>query len=192
MKLFWARGYVASSLAQLLRAMGIARSSFYASFGDKRRLFIECLDLFEARTLDILHGENIEAAPETAAAVFFEQTLFTVSNKRCQHGCMMVNAILELADVDPPLSRMATEKLNNIESRFSALFTAAQQQQRLPATQPPASLARYVMNVNQGLRVQSRKGVPRSELREIVAVSLAMAGLAANEPPTRTAANETN
>ena len=46
LKLFWARGYTATSLADLLEAMGIARSSFYASFGDKRSLFIECLEVF--------------------------------------------------------------------------------------------------------------------------------------------------
>ena len=46
MKLFWARGYLATSLPDLLEAMGIARSSFYATFGTKRELFIECLMLF--------------------------------------------------------------------------------------------------------------------------------------------------
>ena len=39
MKLFWAQGYASTSLPELLEVMGIARSSFYASFGDKRQLF---------------------------------------------------------------------------------------------------------------------------------------------------------
>ena len=56
MKLFWSRGYVATSLAELLDTMSIARSSFYASFGDKRSLFIECLDLFALRTLEFLNN----------------------------------------------------------------------------------------------------------------------------------------
>ena len=50
MKLFWTRGFTATSLAELLEAMGIARSSFYASFHTWRELFMECLELSGDRT----------------------------------------------------------------------------------------------------------------------------------------------
>ncbi len=179
MKIFWSRGYVATSLAELLDAMNIARSSFYASFGDKRSLFIECLDLFASRTLEMLQNSDIEAAPEQSAAAFFEKTLFDVPLKRTHNGCMMVNTIIELADVDPELSQRAGQKLALIEQRFEQLFDSAQEQGRLAAAQSPQALAQYVMNINQGLRVQSRKRAPRSELRTIVDTSLSMAGLAA-------------
>lgn len=165
-------------MAQLLEAMGIARSSFYASFLDKRSVFMECLDLFSSRTLNILDGEDIERSPEIAAALFFERTLFNVPKRRCGYGCMMVNTILELAEVDPPLSRLAAQKLQRIERRFEALFAQAQAQKRLDTLHAPATLAQYVMNVNQGLRVSSRKGVSPAQLRETVDVSLSLAGLA--------------
>jgi len=179
MKIFWSRGYVATSLVELLDAMNIARSSFYASFGDKRLLFIECLDLFASRTLELLHKSDIEAAPEQSATAFFEKTLFDVPLKRTHNGCMMVNTILELADVDSELSERAGHKLELIEQRFEQLFVRAVEQGRLATTHSPQSLAQYVMNINQGLRVQSRKRAPRSELRTIVDTSLSMAGLAA-------------
>lgn len=178
MKLFWARGYEAASLPMLLEAMGIARSSFYASFADKRTVFLECLELFARRTLHILDDEEIECAPERAAAVFFERTLFEVPRRRCAYGCMMVNTILELAEVDAQLSQIAAQKLDLIEQRFQTLFLQAQAQGRLDASHSSVVLARYVMNVNQGLRVSSRKGLPAKQLRETVEVSLAMAGLA--------------
>jgi len=57
--LFWRKGYQATSLADLLAAMGIRRSSFYGAFTDTCSLFVECLDLFSARTLEIL-----QRAPE--------------------------------------------------------------------------------------------------------------------------------
>lgn len=51
--LFWRKGDQASPLADLLAATGIGRSSFDAAFTDQRSLFIECLDLFAARTADL-------------------------------------------------------------------------------------------------------------------------------------------
>ena len=47
--LFWRKGYQATTLDDLLQAMEISRSSFYASFTDKRSLFLDCLDLFAQR-----------------------------------------------------------------------------------------------------------------------------------------------
>jgi AcrR family transcriptional regulator len=39
MRLFWARGYEGTSMADLSHAMGVHPSSIYAAFGDKRALF---------------------------------------------------------------------------------------------------------------------------------------------------------
>jgi TetR/AcrR family transcriptional repressor of nem operon len=92
---------------------------------------------------------------------------------------MMVNTILELSNVEPELCSLASEKLDLIQEQFEQLFVSAQERGRLAQTHSPQALAQYVMNVNQGLRVQSRKRAPRSELRNIIDTSLSMAGLAA-------------
>jgi TetR/AcrR family transcriptional repressor of nem operon len=179
MKVFWARGYTATTLQDLLGAMNIARSSFYAAFGDKRTLFIECLELFGERTRKLLESPELELAPERAAAVFFEKSLFDVSRHRLALGCMLVNTVLEMAQVDPELGQLAARKLTAIETSFSRLFGRAITRQRLPDKPSPDDLARYVMNVNQGLRVQCRKTASTPELRSIVNTSLSLAGLAA-------------
>ena len=179
MKLFWARGYLATSLPDLLEAMGVARSSFYASFGTKRKLFMECLELFGDRTLAIV-DENANRLPTSALPrAFFEATLLNVSQRKAKQGCMMVNTVLELADVDPELNQLATEKLGAIENAFALAFEQAQQHGELETSYSPKELASLVMTINLGLRVQSRQNQSRQKLKTIIDNSLSMLGLAA-------------
>ena len=48
MQAFWARGYEATSIQDLLDTMGLNRGSLYATFGDKRSLFIRALRHYDA------------------------------------------------------------------------------------------------------------------------------------------------
>ena len=45
MELFWRQGYEGTSLSDLTEAMGIAKPSLYAVFGNKEELFRKALDL---------------------------------------------------------------------------------------------------------------------------------------------------
>jgi len=179
MKLFWARGYTATSLPDLLQAMGIARSSFYASFGTKRKLFTECLELFGDRTLAIV-AEDTQRLPATALPrAFYDATLLEVSPRRAAQGCMLVNTVLELAAVDPELNQLAAHKLSDIENAFALAFRQAQRKRELATTRSPEQLASQVMIINFGLRVQSRLSQSQHALKPIINNSLAMLGLAA-------------
>ncbi|KAA1193220.1 TetR/AcrR family transcriptional regulator [Pseudohalioglobus sediminis] len=179
MKLFWARGYTATSLPDLLAAMGIARSSFYASFKTKRGLFVECLELFGDRTLDIVDRDAGKIPAAALPRAFFEATLLHVSRRKAKRGCMMVNTVLELADVDHELNQLATLKLEAIENAFALAFERAQQEGQLDTRRSAQELASIVMTINFGLRVQSRQMRSPEQIRTIIDNSLSMLGLAA-------------
>src|SRR3546814_8173290 len=46
MELFWQQGYAATSMEQLVAAMGISRQSLYDTYGDKHALFLAALDSY--------------------------------------------------------------------------------------------------------------------------------------------------
>lgn len=179
MLLFWKQGYSATSLSQLLDAMAISRSSFYAAFTDKRSVYIEALTLFSQRTNSVLLSVEDDKNPCNAIKHFFEYTLFAVPERRMRRGCMMVNTVLELADVDQGLSILASQKLDEIEQAFEVCFDRALESKTFSSQQTAKELAQFVMTINQGLRVASRKENSKEDLQNILKTTTAVLGLAA-------------
>ncbi len=46
LELFWRRGYEATSMADLVEALGIGRASIYATFGNKHDLYLKALERY--------------------------------------------------------------------------------------------------------------------------------------------------
>lgn len=153
--LFWRRGYHATSLADLLEAMEISRSSFYAAFGDKRSLFLECLDLFAERTLGFLGATLTQDQPLADLKRFFELGLGRMGEGESHWGCLLVNTSLEMAGVDEGLSHRASGHLSRVQAAFEAslLKTGC-------TPQKAADLAAVLMLLLEGLRVSSRRALP--------------------------------
>lgn len=156
--LFWRQGYQATTLADLLQNMDIGRSSFYAAFTDKRTFFIECLDLWAARTLDLLERDRTEKPPVDALQDFFERSFGAARSAKANWGCMLVNTVLEMAGVDDELAARASQHLGKMQRVFQACL--------LDAGATPAraeELAAMLMLFNEGIRVSSRRRLPDAQ-----------------------------
>ena len=167
--LFWRKGYQATSLADLLAAMDISRSSFYAAFTDKRSLFIECLDLFSARTLEMLHQARAEMPPVDALRSFFEPNFVGAHGAgavRGHWGCMLVNTVLEMAGVDDDLAARASHHLGEMQRIFQACLQDA-------GAEPVRAeeLAAMLMLLNEGIRVSSRRRLPDAQHLQPIATT---------------------
>ena len=167
--LFWRKGYQATSLADLLAAMDISRSSFYAAFTDKRSLFIECLDLFSARTLEMLHQARAEMPPVDALQSFFERNFVGAHGAgavRGHWGCMLVNTVLEMAGVDDDLAASASHHLGEMQRIFQACLQDA-------GAEPVRAeeLAAMLMLLNEGIRVSSRRRLPDAQHLQPIATT---------------------
>jgi TetR/AcrR family transcriptional regulator, transcriptional repressor for nem operon len=156
--LFWRKGYQAASLSELLEAMDIGRSSFYATFVDKRSLYLECLELFAKRTKDILLKERGDKPPLEALRNFFEYTATGQRGQKISWGCMMVNTVLELAGVGDDLSARASSLLAGVQAEFEKCLRDAGL-----TLKRAAEYASFLMLFNEGIRVSSRRRAPRDQ-----------------------------
>lgn len=161
--LFWRKGYQATSLADLLLAMDIGRSSFYAAFTDKRTLYVTCMDLFAARVMDMLEHDRKHKPPVDVLQGFFEGRLAGARRARSDWGCMLVNSVLEMAGVDEALVAHASNHLVALERFFQACLKDAG-----ASNSQAEELAAMLMLFNEGIRVSSRRRLPQAQHQKTI------------------------
>jgi len=117
---FWLKGYSETSLADLLQAMNISRSTFYNSFGDKRQLFEMCLQAYGQQMQQVL--AILLSTPQTsglqAIKEFLQLVLLVPTETLISKGCLLVNTIAETARVDSELNKLAKQLIEPVKLAF--------------------------------------------------------------------------
>ena len=173
MTVFWLKGYEGASLADLTEAMGINPPSLYAAFGNKEGLFRAVLDRYDERRKELM--DRVLAAPDpvSVARLFLEGVAdFTAdTNGRNPPGCLLVQSGLSCSDQDIPdvLAEHRAEKERALRERFARDVKDG----KLPKGTDPATLARYLVAMANGLCVQASAGATVTELRDVVEVAIA-------------------
>ena len=174
MKVFWAHGYEATSVQDLLDAMQISRGSMYDTFGDKHALFASAMEHY-GRTVTC-GLEEMLAVPGSplgnvrkAMSSIVEQAL----NGSCR-GCLATNTAVELSQHDAQVSRAVTAILRRIEKAFQRTLQSAVTAGELKRTSDTRALARFLTGTVQGVVVMGKASASRGTLKDIVTVALSV------------------
>ena len=168
MQAFWARGYEATSMQDLVDCMGINRGSLYATFGDKRSLFIQALRRYDAR-----HREAWVAAlaaaksPRESILAAFDGAIAAVLDQGSRDGCLLVNTALELSPHDEEISKIVAAGLAQMEAFFRARIEAGKTAGEIPAQIDAVEAGRALLGLFIGLRVLSRSRPEPALLRSL-------------------------
>jgi TetR/AcrR family transcriptional regulator, transcriptional repressor for nem operon len=177
MELFWARGYDGTSIAELAEHLEIGRASLYATFGDKRELYLKALKRYlesgDPNPLDLLSQPG-PALPAVRALV--EAYVRESVEDEQRRGCMVVNAATELMPVDKTVSRLVESSWDTLEVALASALTRARAQGELAAGKDPRALARFLLVFLQGVRVLAKGAPDHDRLRD--AADQALASLA--------------
>lgn len=171
-ELFWVQGYEGTSVQQLLDVMGINRSTMYASFGDKREIFLTSLRLFGDMAALACAPLRQKKVPEQAVNEFLQWVFFGLPEDKRQRGCLLVNTILEQTGLDDELAKEASAQLNKVRNELVLCFENASQAGLLGSGVVAEPLADYFLTVIKGMRVASREGLDQVALQGIIDTSL--------------------
>ncbi len=177
MQLFWRQGYEATSVDDLVHAMGVNRASLYATFGDKRTLFRLALERYIATVLAprLDATESASSALAGLRGLLGELVAFAAGDPQ-RRGCLAVNAACELAGRDPEVTALLKGQAETLETRLARVIARAQANGELPRGRDPTALARLLASVIDGLRVRSKLAPDRAALESIAETAMAALG----------------
>ena len=173
MRVFWAKGYEATSLDDLCAATQLNRSSLYAYFGDKRALFLETLDRYGARAVKRVSAALSQPLPiRKAVAAFLAEMIDQIVAGPGRYGCFIGNCAAEVARHDRAAAARVRRNLQRVESVFHDGFARAKAKGELAADADIDALARFFVFSTQGLRLIGKSTADREVLQDIASVML--------------------
>src|SRR5215510_3929583 len=172
MAVFWERGYEATSIQDLLQAMGLNRGSLYATFGDKQHLFLAVLDHYAEKVSAAMFNALRDPDPRRAIAQMFAVLLRRTSDPGSPRGCLNTNTALECPGSGDAITRTVADRLGQQESALYHVLLRAQVAGALDRGQDCRALARFFVGVAQGVNVVHKAGADPATLHDIVAIAL--------------------
>ena len=174
-RLFWRKGFEATSMADLTAAMGIGAPSLYAAFGSKEALYAEALCHYQKHFGPLTWG-RFDAARTAKGAVegwlMDSAAALTGGAEGEARGCMLTLSSID-RDEHAELCETVRSSRHGVQQRLVARFKRAVEDGEIAATTDVHALARYIQTVQNGMSILARDGASRAELKAVARVAMA-------------------
>ncbi|MEI3800707.1 MULTISPECIES: TetR/AcrR family transcriptional regulator [unclassified Chitinophaga] len=155
-KVFWTKGYTATSLEDILTAMGMGSGSFYNAFkGGKKELFRKAIQQRREAFREFETALNQSDAPMELIRDFF-RSMARADRETHLQGCIIVNTVVEMASLDKELEEEAVTILKEVEQLYTKAIRRAQKNGTMQNQTDPVILGRYLVTLWNGLNVTRR------------------------------------
>ena len=151
---FWTKGYYATSIDDLVKATGVARSGIYSEFGGKEGAFLKCLAHYRKvvanPAIAILHRK--EDGLDAMRAYFDHFIEMHRKHGMPGPGCFIANTVTEVAPHSDAASELTAAHLSDLKAGFEiALRRAAATLKSSLELEELESLASFLSIASQGL-----------------------------------------
>lgn len=156
MEVFWAHGYEAASLSQLLKQMGIGKKSLYDTYGNKRSLFLLALEHYVQRTI---RDMRLCLLADGSPLANLKQLLLEWQQMHSQPGscgCMLGTNIADFNTDDQAIAKIMQGYLQQVEDVFCTALTRAQAAGEVSSGLNTRNLARLLLCTTQGMALLGR------------------------------------
>ena len=175
MEVFWARGYGAASIHDLVQHMGINRQSLYDTFGDKHSLYLQALDRYrQVESRRLIEWLERPGSVKKNLRQLFREAVETALSDREHRGCFMGNATSELAGRCKETASRTCSNMTATEEAFYRALLRGTKEGDIRGVRDPRAAARFLYCVLQGLVLMAKARQDRKVLNDVVKVTLSL------------------
>lgn len=169
METFWRNGYEGTSAQDLVEATGLGRGSLYAAYTSKDGLFEQALMRYHEQSQ--AHAEQVRLPG--SALERLRAFMLAVVDSSC--GCLATNSAIEKAAHDPRVADLVRRSFDILTGGIEDAIRRGQAAGEIRPDADARTLALFVFNAVQGLRVltRTRSDKDRDTLVAVVDVTLA-------------------
>lgn len=157
MRVFWFKGYAATSMTDLMGAMQLHKGSIYKAFGDKHNLFYLSLKAYmdqgREAAMQIMEGAT---SPREAVGMFMNMSLRQCASGDQVKGCFMINSIVELGPHDEQIRELIARFMESMRDKLVSTIESGQKMGEIRTDTPARDLANYLISVKAGLLSASK------------------------------------
>ncbi|MEP3045873.1 MAG: TetR/AcrR family transcriptional regulator [Roseibium sp.] len=165
MELFWNVGFEEATLSKLLKSMKITKGSFYKAFQDKKSVYLQALDRYDATvvsgTVSFL-GDPENGTGRERIRALFQRVESSAQTDGDRMGCFLCNAMVDKAAEGGEAEVKIQAMVGRLERAFhSALVDECSSPDRLEDA-ALAETAKGLLSIYFGMRVLGRAGLAAS------------------------------
>ena len=156
MRLFAAKGYQSTSIADLLQEVDAHSGSFYHFFPTKQDLLLAVLRAYRDGIESMLLAPAWGGIEDPIAKIFALLAVYrqALEGSSCSYGCPIGSLALEIHEPDPPVRELLSANFAGWVKHIQACLEAARH--RLPRTIDTHQLAVFVLTAMEGGVMQGR------------------------------------
>ena len=170
-RLFSQKGFAATSTDELMGVMDVGRQSMYDTFGDKRALFLEALEMY---VMESVNSINAELEKPRSALSAIRNALVTFAKRKdlsSEEGCMGLNSICEFGQRDADVMRITSNAGRLLRKTLIRMLTKARKQPKIRSDADLDSMADFFESTLAGIRMVAKAGQSRQALRNIATIA---------------------
>lgn len=181
MNVFWEKGYIGASLADLTQRMGINKPSLYSAFGNKESLFIRATKLYAEKKIKTL--SNLLKDKTIPLQQRIKTYMMSVVSVQCESknakGCYLVLCEAEVASGEIPkqASELLTEAGNYVQALLENVLINDDEAKLLDLDKDAKMKALCLASTLRGTASMARCGHNIAELESVIDHSLKGIGL---------------